>query len=284
MVGSPIAGRTRREVEGLIGTFGNMLPLRTWIAPGMSFRELMRRIRDVTREAYQYHDLPFEVMVEELAPERSVSHGQIFQNVFVLQNAPLPPLELAGLRVEPVPQPTTTAKFDLTMSLQETGTGAAGTIEYATDLFTEATIGRLADHCIALLEGAADDPDRAAGDLELMPADEQARTARAAARGRRLPAGPESIPDLLAARAAEAPGAPALLESGTGESMTFGALEARANQVAHYLRRRGIGPESRVGLALRRTPETIIVLVGVLKAGPPTFPWTPSIRPTGSRS
>ncbi|MFA1547952.1 amino acid adenylation domain-containing protein [Actinomadura chokoriensis] len=279
VVGSPIAGRTRRELEVLVGTFVNMLPLRTRIDPGMSFRELMARVRDVTRESYAHQDLPFEVMVEELCPERDLGHGQIFQNVFVLQNAPLPLLDLAGLRVERVPMPATTAKFDLMMSLEENGAGAEGAIEYATDLFTAPTIERLAEQFVRLLERATDDPDRAVGDLELMSADELAEAAHAAARGRALPAGPDSIPDLLAARAAEAPDAPALLEAGTGESVAFGALEARSNQVAHYLRRRGIGAESRVGLALRRTPETIAALIGVLKAGAAYLPLDPEYPP-----
>ncbi len=145
-VGSPVAGRNRVEIEGLIGFFVNTLVLRGDLTGEPSFRELLGRVRETALAAYLHQDVPFEKLVEELAPERSLAHAPLFQVMLVLQNAPVESLEIQDLRLRPVSVDRTTAKFDLTLSLEEHDGGLAGTVEYATDLFDAATIDRLIVH------------------------------------------------------------------------------------------------------------------------------------------
>lgn len=274
VVGSPIAGRSRPELEDLIGVFVNMLPLRATIEPGAPFHDLLAQVRDTTLGAYAHQDLPFELLVEALRPDRNLSHGQVFQNVLVLQNAPLPPLDFADLRIEPIPTPTSTAKFDLMLMLRETPDGATGSIEYATDLFDEQTIARMCEHLLRLLDQIAENPDRSLAELDLMPGDERARVLGEWAHGTPLPPVEESVPELCSRQAAHTPNQVALRDV-SGAEMTFDRLERRSNQLAWLLRQRGIGAESRVGVALERTVEAAVVLLAVMKAGGAYLPLDP---------
>ncbi len=272
MVGSPIANRNRVETEALIGFFVNTLVLRADLSEDPGFQRLLVQVREVTLEAYAHQDLPFEKLVEELAPQRSLSYTPIFQVVFVLQNAPLGSLELPGLRLEPVPVETGQAKFDLTLSLAESDAGAAGSFEYRTELFDAATIARLAAQWPVLLEGLAADPDLAVGDLPLMPAAERQQvlsmgTATAYPRE-------TCIQELFVAQAAERPEAVALVwDAGT---VTYGELDRWSNRIAHRLRDLGVGPESLVGVLLERGAELVAVLLGILKAGGAYLPLDPT--------
>ncbi|MGZ3460494.1 MAG: condensation domain-containing protein, partial [Archangium sp.] len=167
-VGSPIAGRGRAEVEGLIGFFVNMLVMRSKVRSEEPFRELLRQVKEVALGAYAHQEVPFEKLVEEFKPERDTSRTPLFQVVFVLQNAPLSELTLPGLKLQPLDVDGRTAKYDLTVSLRETDAGVEGVIEYNTDLFDKETVERMAGHYARLLEGAVAQPERSVSALPLL--------------------------------------------------------------------------------------------------------------------
>ncbi|HLL45320.1 MAG TPA: condensation domain-containing protein, partial [Longimicrobiaceae bacterium] len=189
-VGSPIAGRTRREVEGLIGFFVNTLVLRSDCGGDPSFTELLGRVREGTLGAYAHQELPFEKLVEQLRPERSLSYSPLFQVMFALQNAPEGVLELPGLRWRFVEADAGTAKFDLSLFMVEDGARLSCLWEYATDLFEGETVGRMAEQLGVLLEAVAADPGRRLSELPLLSAAERARVLEEwNATGRELPQG-----------------------------------------------------------------------------------------------
>src|SRR6185312_349196 len=177
LVGTPVANRSRIEVEGLIGFFANTLVLRTDLASGrpagLPFRELIARVREGALAAYAHQDLPFEKLVEELAPERRLSHSPLFQVMFLVQDSPARRLELPHLVLEPVPLPGGTAKFDLTLAVTDLAGSLHATLEYSTDLFTPATAGRILAHFAALLAGALTGPEQTLADLPLLSAAER---------------------------------------------------------------------------------------------------------------
>ena len=175
VVGSPIAGRTQVETEGLIGLFVNTLVLRSDLSGNPRFRDLLGRVRAVCLGAYAHQEVPFERLVEELQPVRDLSRTPLFQVLFVLQNAPFEPIAVPRLRLEPVAFEQTTAKFDLTLSLTETPEGLLGSLEYGTALFQAESIARLERHLETLLEGIVADPDRRLAALPLLPEPERRR-------------------------------------------------------------------------------------------------------------
>ncbi|HEX8351420.1 MAG TPA: condensation domain-containing protein, partial [Pyrinomonadaceae bacterium] len=168
LLGADVANRNRVETEGLIGFFVNMLVLRADLTGDPSFRDLLRRVRETTLDAYAHQDVPFEKLVEELQPERDLSRNPLFQVVFVLQNTPMPALELPGLTLEPVELHNPVAKFDLILSLREQGGGLDGTFMYSADLFDDATVARMAEHFTTLLAGVVADPDQSLSRLRLL--------------------------------------------------------------------------------------------------------------------
>ena len=265
VVGTPIANRNRVEVEHLIGFFVNTLVLRTSLAGGPTFRELLARVRETTLGAYAHQDVPFEKLVEELQPERDTSRTPLFQVMFSLQNEPLPPLRLGGVVMRLMDDEMKTAQFDLTLDVIERDGGLHCELEYNTDLFDRETAERLFGHYLRLLEEAAADPDRRLRDLTFLSDAERRRllvewndTAREYPRDR-------CVHELFEERAALSPEAVALAAG--GERLTYGELNARANRLAHYLRRAGLRPEGRAGLLLGRDAEAGVALLGVLKAG-----------------
>ena len=179
MVGAPIANRNRAELEGLIGFFANTLVLRTKLAPGVTFAGLLAKVKDTALGAYAHQEMPFEKLVEELRPERSLSHNPLFQVLFSLQNAPRQAFELSGLQLKPIEAPSNTAKFDLSLFLVETPEGLRGRMEYNTDLFDGETIDRMLEHYQVLLEAAVENPARPVAELPLLASP---RTAAAACR------------------------------------------------------------------------------------------------------
>nr|QEO74665.1 condensation domain-containing protein [uncultured bacterium] len=274
VVGSPTANRNQGETEPLIGFFVNTLVLRTDLSGDPSFRELLGRVRETVQEAYLHQELPFERLVEELRPERSLSQTPLFQVMFILQNAPTPPLELPRLTLSVYNVDSGTSKFDLTFSMQETGAGLSGTIEYDADLFDAATVEYLSQHFVTLLRSAADAPDAPVSTLELLPDDERrlllANWNRQAQR--RYPEA--CIHELFEAQAARTPEAVAVRWE--RESLTYAELNRRADALARRLRARGVGPEALVGVCLRRTPRLVAALLGVLKAGGAYVPLDPA--------
>jgi non-ribosomal peptide synthetase component F len=173
VVGSPIAGRTRTETEGLIGFFVNTLALRTDLSGDPTFRELLRRVRETAFGAYDHQDLPFERLVEELGPERSLSHSALFQVMFAMQNTPATTANLAGLEASPVPLERGIARFELTLYARQEPGGLHAVAEYNTDLFDPETIARMLGHFHTLLQAVAADPDRRLSQLPLLTREER---------------------------------------------------------------------------------------------------------------
>ncbi|MBW8873686.1 MAG: non-ribosomal peptide synthase/polyketide synthase [Acidobacteria bacterium] len=272
-VGSPVAGRTHRELEPLIGFFVNTLVLRGDLTGAPTFRELLGRVRETALAAWLHQDVPFERLVEELAPERSLAHAPLFQVVLVLQNAPVESLEIENLRLQPVDIEGTTAKFDLTVNLSEHDGGLVGIVEHATDLFDAATIDRLVIHYERLLTAALAAPERSTAELPLLGEAEQHQLLLEwGAIREEIPAA-STLHGRFAARARRAPEAPALT---CGEvTVTYGELDRRSNRLARWLRRQGAGPESRVGLRLDRSVDLVVGILGVLKAGAAYVPLDP---------
>jgi len=276
VVGSPIAGRLRPELEDLIGTFVNMLPMRVRVDPDLTFTQLLARVREVTLGGYTHQELPFEMLVEAISPERNLSHSPVFQTVFVLQNAPLPDLELGDLTLRPLEMQASTAKFDLLFMFRETEEGAVGGIEYATDLFRPETVAALGQRFLVLLEAVASQPDIPIGDLDILTDGEHAELRRHS-HGEMMATGPRTLAELLSDSAAATPNRIALIaaqDETTG--LTFAEIEAAANRLAHALAARGIGPGRRVGLHIPRSTNTILTLLGVIKCGAAYVPLDPS--------
>lgn len=265
VVGTPIAGRNRSELEGLIGYFANTLVMRSDLSGNPSFRELLRRIREVTLEAYAHQELPFEKLVEEIHPERSLSHNPLFQVLFALQNVPKTGLNLPELEVSEFSFDRRTTKLDLSLYVREVDGGLTNWFEYSTDLFDGATIERLASHFQTLLEGIVANPDGRLADFSLLtPAEEQQllvgfnKTEQVFRRD-------QLVTDLFEREVERHPNSIAVLCE--NESLTYAALNRKANQLAGYLRQKGVGPDAVVGLFLERSVEMIVAMLGVMKAG-----------------
>src|SRR6185369_2446716 len=173
LIGTPIAGRNHRELEQLIGIFVNTLVLRVDLSADPSFGELIARVRRVCLEAYAHQEVPFEKLVEELQPERSLSHTPFFQVMFGLQNTPQEELQLPGLSLTPIETRHEVAQFDLVLDLRETSSGIEGYFEYNTHVFERATIARIATHLSTLLEAIVADPEQRLSTLPLLTADEE---------------------------------------------------------------------------------------------------------------
>jgi amino acid adenylation domain-containing protein len=272
-VGSPVAGRNRSEIEDLIGFFINMLVLRGDLSGAPAFRELLGRTRDTALAAYLHQDVPFEKLVEELEPERSLAHAPLFQVMFVLQNAPVGDLEIRNLLLRPVSAPASTAKLDLTVVLEEHDGGLNGTLEYATDLFDPVTIDRLFERYGRLLTGALADLEQPIQDLALLSAAERHQLVLEWGGTAGEPPVAPTLHGLFEAQVRRAPDAAAL--TWDGMTLTYGALNRRSNRLAFWLRRNGVGPESRVGLCLERSADLVVGILGILKAGGAYVPLDP---------
>ena len=271
--GSSIAGRNREETLGLIGFFLNTLVLRADLSGDPSFRELLKRVREVALGAYANQDVPVDMLLEALQPDRHLNHNPLFQTLFILQNTPPLALRMADLTLTPIEVDTCTAKFDLTLDLTETPEGLHGWLEYNSDLFDEATIARMAGHYRTLLEGVVADPDQRLSDLPLLTAVERETLLDACSTTPSRRAGDVCVHQLFEAQAESTPDAVALVFE--QESLTYVELNRRANRLAHHLRRLGIGPEVRVGICVERSVEMIVGLFGILKAGGAYVPLDP---------
>ncbi|HYW12015.1 MAG TPA: condensation domain-containing protein, partial [Longimicrobium sp.] len=275
VVGSPIAGRTRRDVEGLIGCFVNMLVMRTDLGGARAFRDVLRRVRTDALGAYEHQDLPFERLVTELRPERSASHAPLFQVMFTTDTFEAVSADaLPGLRVTSVDAELPVARFDLSLTLSATGRGLAGTLAYSTDLFDRATMERMARHMERVLEQVADNPDIPLCRLELLDADERARMVDEWNRTDRDFPRDTCLHDRFQAQVLASPDAVALVWDDV--HLTRAELDARANRLAHYLLRLGVGPDARVGVLLERGVELVVSLLAILKAGGAYVPLDPA--------
>ncbi|HET7695315.1 MAG TPA: amino acid adenylation domain-containing protein [Vicinamibacterales bacterium] len=275
VVGSPIANRTRSEIEGLIGFFVNSLALRTAVSGDCSFRDLVGRVAAVAHDAFAHQDLPFERLVEDLAPERDLGANPVFQVVFAMQNAPAEALDLAGLTLERFGAAVQTTRFDLEMHvIGQPGAWRLWCI-YNADLFDAPTIRRLLGHYRNVLASATAEPAAPVARLQMLDeAERQTIVVAWNATPGRAPAEPLAH-ERVAAHAARHPAATAVADGTL--TLTYGELDARANQVARLLQTRGVGPESRVPVFMDGSAEMVAALLGVLKAGAAYVPLDPAV-------
>jgi len=299
-VGSPIANRNRSEIEGIIGFFVNSLVLHTDLSGNPTFRELLNRVREVTLGAYAHQDLPFEKLVEELHPERDLSRHPLFQVVFSLQNTPIEALELPGLTLSLFEFDSKTAKVDLEFHLWRGLEGLKGQVVYSTDLFDQSTITRMLGHFQTLLESIVTNPEQRLSDLSLLTVRERQQllidwndTERSYPENKcfhqLFEAQVEKTPDGIAVVFVDELNAASRTPTGkqatrsvfdrrrVNQQLTYGELNIRANQLAYRLQQLGVVPDIVVGICVELTPEMIIALLGIFKAGGAYLPLDPSL-------
>ncbi|MFW9262285.1 amino acid adenylation domain-containing protein, partial [Nostoc sp. CALU 546] len=265
LVGTPIANRDRTELEGLIGFFVNTLVMRTDLVGNPSFNELLLRLRETAFGAYAHQDLPFEMLVEALQPERDLSHTPLFQVMFVLLNAPMSEIELTELSVSGLPIEITTSKFDLTLSMENTPNGLFGWWEYNTDLFDSSTIERMTGHFLTLLEAIVANPSERISQLPMLTASEQQKLLVEWNDTSVDYPQDKCIHQLFEEQVERTPDAVAVVFE--NQQLTYHELNSRANQLAHYLRSLGVGADVLVGICVERSLEMLVGLLGILKAG-----------------
>ncbi|HEX2076779.1 MAG TPA: amino acid adenylation domain-containing protein, partial [Longimicrobium sp.] len=256
-----------------IGFFVNTLVLRTDLSGNPSFREVLRRVREATLGAYEHQEVPFEKLVAELQPERSLSHSPLFQVMFTLQDTGGGGGALPGLKVGGVGAAMEIAKFDLSLTLAATPQGLRGGLNYSTDLFERGTVERMLGHLERVLEQVAADADVRLSRLELLGEAERALVLEEGNRTAAEVPADLCIHQLFETQADRTPGAVAVVFEGA--ELTYAELDARANRLAHYLRALGVGPEVRVGVCLERSLELLVAVLGVLKAGGAYVPLDP---------
>jgi amino acid adenylation domain-containing protein len=274
VVGADVANRNRAETEGLIGFFVNMLVLRTDLSGDPSFRELIGRVRETALGAYAHQDVPFEKLVEELQPERDMSRSPLFQVVFVLQNAPMPNLELPGLTLSPVDVDSSTTHFDITLTMEETEHGLSAWIEYNTDLFEETTIRRMQQHLETLLRAVIVNPEQRVSQIPLLGVTERRQLLHDYNQTATDFPRHSSIHQLFEQHASDTPDAVALIFN--EQSLSYRELNERANQLAHHLRKLGVEVETPVAVCVERSIELIVGLLAILKAGGVYVPLDPA--------
>jgi amino acid adenylation domain-containing protein len=279
VVGTPIAGRTRPEVESLIGFFINTLVLRTDLTSDPTFAELVGRVKRMCLEAYAHQDVPFEKLVEELQPVRDLSHSPLFQVLFDFDAVPPQKYELEGLRLDSIEIVSKMSNFDLTLTLEDTGDYLAGALGYKTDLFDATTIERMARHFEALVRAVVTEPAQSVSGVEILSEPERFQLLEAWNDTAVVYSSNHCIHELFEAQVERTPDAIALVLHEA--QITYDQLNRKANQVARHLRRRGVGQETRVGIMFERSLEMVVALLGVLKAGgayTPLDPATPRER------
>lgn len=277
VIGTPVANRPLAELEPLIGLFMNTLVLRTDLSGNPTFAELLGRARQVCLDAFDHQGVPFERVVDELRPERSLSRTPVFQVLFSYQNVPFPTWTDGKVQVEPIPTEFRTAKFDLTLGLFEDGDTISGRFEYSSDLFDAERVQRMTRYFLRLLRSLAADPGQRIDEVPLL--DERERQeVLARSRGPMvgLPA-VGGVHELVTAQTAATPDAIALVSGGA--QIRYGELEERSNRLARYLRDAGAGPDSPVGLCLPSGADMVTAILAVWKTGAAYLPLDPGHPP-----
>ncbi|HEX2077404.1 MAG TPA: amino acid adenylation domain-containing protein, partial [Longimicrobium sp.] len=266
VVGTPVANRGRREIEGLIGFFVNTLALRVDLSDAPTVAEVLARVKARALEAQQNQDIPFDQVVELVQPARSLAHTPLFQVMLAWRNAPVGGLALAGLELAPAGAAShETAKFDLFLSLGEAGGRITGGVEYATALFEKETVERWLGYLRRVLQAMAADDALGVDRLPMLPEAERRLVLREFNDTRREYPREACVHELFEAQAARTPGAVAVVSE--AERVTYAELNARANRLAHHLRDLGVAPDVRVGICVERSVEMVVGLLAILKAG-----------------
>ncbi|MEE1671628.1 amino acid adenylation domain-containing protein [Streptomyces sp. WAC07094] len=269
-IGSPIAGRTDESLDDLVGFFVNTLVLRTDVSGDPTFAELLGRVRETGLAAFEHQDAPFERLVEDLAPTRSLARHPLCQVVLTVQNADRADPEFPGLQTDRHPMGFAPAQFDLNFEFTErVGPGGRpdgldGRIIFATDLYDRSTAADLGARLLRLLAAAANDPHAPVERLDLM-SDAEREQLRLFANGPRTSLPSASVARLFEEQADRTPHAPAVVDG--DDSLTYAELDARANRLAHALRERGVGPERPVVMLQERSAAVVVSILAVLKAG-----------------
>ncbi len=273
VVGSPIAGRGRVETEGLIGFFVNTLVLRGDLSGDPTFKDLLARVRETTLESYSHQDVPFEKLVEELQPARNLSHSPLYQVLFILQNNASNVPKLGDLAVSLRNLDASISKFDLTLSVTEQPEGLRVIFEYNTDLFDRDTIARMQGHYQTLLEAIVAAPEKRLSELPMLTRTEERQLVSEwnATDDTTLPE--PTLHRLFEAQVTQTPEAVAV--EFEGRTLTYCELNRQANRLARHLRTLGVGPETLVGICVDRSPEMLVGLLGILKAGGVYIPLDP---------
>ncbi len=272
LVGSPIANRNRAEVERLIGFFANTLVLRTRLHGGTRFRDLLEQVRQTTLGAYAHQDLPFEKIVEELRPNRTVSDTPLFQVAFTLQNVPSPDMRVADFRMSLMPPTSRSTPFDLNLNMKEMPEGVRTSWNYKRDLFDATNIRRLARHYTALLEAVVESPDLGAGELQMLSSGERHELLHELNdTDAVLPDG--SLAEMFGAWVRRTPEAPAVVTDDDGWS--YRRLDDHARSLARALRSEGVTDRDLVGVSSRRSPELVAGLLAVVRLGAAYVPLDP---------
>jgi amino acid adenylation domain-containing protein len=264
VVGSPITNRNRPEIEPLIGFFVNNLVLRTKIDANLNFCELLQKVHRTTLEAYEHQDLPFEKLVEELKPERNLSYSPLFQVMLAFNNNEAKTWNLPGLKISPLPINNKTAKFDLILSIRETSQKLLASWEYNTDLFKNSTIERMTEHFQVLLKEFVSNPLQPISQLSLLTATESQQILRDWNQTQSNYVY-QPVYKLFEAQAEKTPAQIAVIFQ--EQKLTYGELNQKVNQLAHYLQKLGVKSETLVGVYVQRSLEMLITLLGILKAG-----------------
>ncbi|RUR75343.1 non-ribosomal peptide synthetase [Chlorogloeopsis fritschii PCC 9212] len=274
LVGSPVANRNAIKTEPLIGLFVNVLVLRTDLSEQPSFRELLSRVKSTALEAYVHQDLPFEQLVEELQPERDLSHHPLFQVMFVLQNVPLPTPQLSDISLTFAEGDNGSAKFDLTVFMEDTEQGLVATLEYNTDLFNADTIHRMLGHFQTLLQGIVCYPNIGIAELPLLTEFERHQLLVEWNNTQKNYPQNLCIHQLFEQQVERTPDAIALIFD--NQKLTYRELNERANKLAHYLKTLDVKPEVLVGICMQRSLEMVIGILAIIKAGGAYVPLDPT--------
>ncbi|MEW6735405.1 MAG: amino acid adenylation domain-containing protein, partial [Acidobacteriota bacterium] len=273
VVGTPIANRQWKELEGLIGFFVNTLVIRTDFTGEPRFCEILKQVREVALGAYAHQDIPFEKLVEELQPQRNLSYSPLFQVSFALQNISLPTIELTGLTLDSLEIDSSTAKFDLVLAMQETPQGLQAIAEYNVDLFDETTIDRMLSHFTVLLKSIVIDPEQTVTRFQLLTTTEQQQLLVQWNSTYQEYPQDKCIQELFEEQVIRTPDQIAVVFE--EQELSYQELNRRGNQLAHYLRGIGVGAEVIVGICMERSPEMIVAIIAVHKAGGAYLPLDP---------
>ena len=273
VVGAPSDSRDRPELDGMVGVLLDTVVLRSDLRDAPSFRTLVERVGHRVRAAGDHADVPFELLVRAIQPDRDPSRHPLYQ-VLLAINPPEPPLQLGEVVAEDVETATVAAGVDLFLFLQQHADGFDALWEYSSDLFDPETIERMHAHLIRLLESALEAPDAPLDELSML-SEEEERRALAHGRGPNAAYPDEPLHRLIAARAAQSP--LAVAAAFEGEELTYGELDERANRLARHLIAAGVRPDSLVAVGLERSIDLIVALLGILKAGGAYVPLDPSL-------